>query len=208
MSPPKRRHKDFPEYLRKRIKIDTDTGRESEACWHWTGKTKAARQRYRPNPATDGDGYREHAGRFTNEAATPLVLDPITGTEGDARRHVYGAATRVPVCDVPTLRRLCESPRCVSPWHNKPGILTSAQRKRAEGLQPAATAPTATVAEEWTDERCLALLRAVDGGQGVSPNVEKDDAADEAGIPRDRLTDEWWARYVLEEIEKEESANV
>jgi len=195
MSPPKMKSKDLPVYLRKRIKIDA--GREDRTCWHWTGKARRARERYRPYTSTvEHPELRENAGRRTAEAATPLVRHPITKNEEDARRHVYAAATMTPVCDVPTLKRFCAEPLCVNPHHVVPGAPTAAQRKRAEGHRPE-TLPAEPV--EYTHDRCMEMLRAASGGAGVDPNVDRENAADEAGIPPDQLTEATWAAYVREE---------
>ncbi|MCJ2108623.1 hypothetical protein MKK70_25270 [Methylobacterium sp. E-041] len=194
------RSEDLPGYLRKRIEIDA--GREDATCWHWTGKFKAARQRYRPYAsALKHPELRQHTGRFTTEAGMPKVRLPGSGKEEDAHRRIYGEATLTPICDVPTLQR-CANPRCVSPWHVVPGVLTAAQRKRlVTKAQPAAE----PVAETLTDDEMMALLKAVDGGEGVATWVSKDSAADEAGIPREQLTDEVWNRYCIENPEDDDA---
>lgn len=200
MSPPKLRWKDLPEYLRKRIKIGP--GGETVACWVWTGKVKPGRERYRPYPAIkgdgDGNGYREHAGRFTNEAAVPLVPHPITKTYVDARRHVYGAATMVSVCDVPTLQR-CANPLCVSPHHVNPGAPTAAQRKRLEP-QPVPKVETAVPVD------VMAVLKRERPGVDGHPDWPKL-VEEELGLPAGSFTQDLvleYARYAAENPEDDD----
>lgn len=195
--PPKLPFKELPKFLRDKIKITPS--REKTACWYWTGEIKKPEQRYKPYPATDS--YRlGPSGRYGWERATPRATHPLTKRKTDAHRLVYSFATCIVVEDVPRLER-CNDERCVSPYHVVPGVLTAAQRKRLE-VQPAAVA----IDEEWTAERCFALLRAVGGGEGVATWLDKDSAADDAGIPPDILTDDWWAQYVRDNPDDDDDA--
>lgn len=198
-APPKLRFKELPDFLRKKIKFPVR--QEKTACWHWIGEVKKAEQRHKLYPSRKDGGYRPGPnGRYGWERATPRATHPLTNKKTDAHRLVYSFARCIAVDDVPKLER-CHDDTCVNPWHVREIGLTNAQRDRAQGLQQV----SAVADEEYTPERCLELLRAANDGEGVSPWIEKDDAADEAGIPRDDLTDETWAQYVREEMEKEEA---